>query len=74
MTLDELYGIQPLENNAIATTEVVKGKPDLYVYYYIYDIASNDNVDIVYCTTSNKFVYIFLDTYIYIYLYIYIFI
>jgi len=25
MTLDELYGIQPLESNAIATTEVVKG-------------------------------------------------
>ena len=26
MTLDELYGVQPLENNAITTTEVIRGK------------------------------------------------
>jgi hypothetical protein len=66
MTLDELYGIQPLESNAIATTEVVKGKLDLYVYHYFYDTTSNDNVDIVYCTINIKIllksVYIFQDT------------
>jgi hypothetical protein len=36
VTLDELYGIQPLESNAIAATEVGKGKLDLSKYGHKY--------------------------------------
>lgn len=60
VTLDELYGLQPLESNASAATEVGKGKLDLRKYVQKYT-----------CICTHVYVYIMCINYVFINVYMY---